>query len=128
MSNKSKGSNAERELYHMFVENNYAAVRAAGSGMMDNTSCDLIAGKLGKKYAVECKASKKKNKYITKKQIEELMIFSEIFGLEPVVAVKFNRQGWFFLHPKELEDSGKHLSVSLDLVKEKGRRFGQAFS
>lgn len=112
----------------MFVDNCFRAVRVAGSGMMENTSCDLIAGNGKRKYSVECKASKNKNKYITKKQIEELMIFSEIFGLEPVVAIKFNRQGWYFLHPRELEDSGKHLSVSLDLVKEKGKRFGQMFA
>ena len=128
MGNKEKGANAERELYQMFIENNFRAVRVAGSGMMENTSCDLIAGKPGKKYCIECKASKKTSKYITKKQIEEFMVFSECFGQVPVVAVKFNRQGWFFLSPHELEDSGKNWCVSLELVKEKGKRFSQFFS
>ena len=50
MSNKQKGSKAERELYQMFIENNFRAVRVAGSGMMENTACDLIAGKKGKKF------------------------------------------------------------------------------
>src|SRR3989338_10865054 len=99
MSNKSKGSNVERELYQMFIDNTYRAVRVAGSGMMDNTACDLIAGKQGKKFCIECKSSKKSYKYITKKQIEEFLVFSEIFGLEPVIAVRFNREGWFFIHP-----------------------------
>lgn len=125
--NKHKGANAERELYHMFVSNSYAAVRAAGSGMMENTSCDLIAGKKGKKYCVECKASKDTLKYITKKQIEEFLVFSDVFGLEPVIAVRFNREGWFFIHPKNLKDSGKNWCVSLELAKDKGKRFGEMF-
>jgi len=127
MSNKSKGANAERELYQMFIDNCFRAVRVAGSGMMDNTSCDLIAGKTGKKYSIECKATKFKNKYITKEQISDFLVFSEIFGLEPVVAIKFNRKGWFFIHPKELEDTGKYWSLSLKLAEAKGKRFSQMF-
>jgi len=127
MGNKEKGANAERELYQMFIDNSFRAVRVAGSGMMENTSCDLIAGKPGKKFCVECKASKSLNKYITKKQIEEFMIFSEMFGLEPVIAIKFNRQGWYFLSPLNLEDSGKNWALSLDRAREKGKRFSQYF-
>jgi len=128
MGNKEKGANAERELYQMFIDNNFRAVRVAGSGMAENTSCDLIAGNSQGKFCIECKASKKTNKYITKKQIEEFMVFSEIFGLKPVIAVKFNRQGWFFLKPEDLENSGKNFVVSLENAREKGKRFGQAFS
>ena len=129
MGNKEKGANAERELYQMFIDSSHRAVRVAGSGMMENTACDLIAGKKGRgcKYCVEVKTSKKPIKYITKKQIEEFIIFSEIFGLKPVIAVKFNRQGWFFLNPKQLKDSGKNWCISLELARKKGRRFGQAF-
>ncbi|MFH1710807.1 MAG: Holliday junction resolvase Hjc [Nanoarchaeota archaeon] len=127
MGNKEKGANAERELYQMFIDNSFRAVRVAGSGMMENTSCDLIAGKDGKKYCIECKASKKTSKYITKEQISDFLVFSEIIGLEPVVAVKFNRKGWYFLNPKDLVDSGKHLVVSLELAQEKGKRFSQFF-
>ena len=50
MSNKQKGSKTERELYQMFIDNSYRAVRVAGSGMMDNTAADIIAGKKGRKY------------------------------------------------------------------------------
>lgn len=128
MGNKEKGANAERELYQMFIDNFFRAVRVAGSGMMENTSCDLIAGKRGQKYCVECKASKKPSKYITKKQIEEFLVFSEIFGLEPVIAVRFNREGWFFLHPSDLQNSGKNWLVSLEIAKQKGKRFSQFFS
>ena len=127
MGNKEKGSNAERELYQMFIDNCFRAVRVAGSGMMDNTACDLIAGKPGKKYCIEVKSSKKPVKYITKKQVEEFVIFSQMFGLKPVVAVRFNREGWFFINPKNLEDSGKNWVISLEKARKKGKRFGQAF-
>jgi Holliday junction resolvase len=127
MGNKEKGANAERELYAMFVENCFRAVRVAGSGMMENTSCDLLAGKDGKKYCIECKASKKTDKYITKEQISDFIVFASIFQLDPVIAVKFNRQGWFFLAPSDLEDSGKNWKVSLKIAQEKGKRFSQFF-
>lgn len=128
IGNKEKGANAERELYSLFVENGYRAVRVAGSGMMENTSCDLIAGKKGKKYCIEAKSCKSTNKYISKEQIEDFIIFSEIFCLTPIIAVRFNRLGWFFLNPKDLLNSGKNWCVNLDLARTKGKRFGQAFS
>ena len=127
MGNKEKGANTERELYQIFIDNNFRAVRVAGSGMMDNTACDLIAGKSGKKYCIEVKSCKKPYKYISKKQVEEFIVFSQIFGLKPVIAVRFNREGWFFLKPENLENSGKNWCVSLDLARKKGKRFGQAF-
>jgi len=128
MSNKSKGSKCERELYDLFIKNNFRAVRVAGSGMMENTACDLIAGKNGAgKYSIEAKSSKSPNKYITKKQIEEFVIFSEIFGLTPVVALRFNREGWIFINPNQLRDSGKNWAISLDEAKATGKRFSQFF-
>lgn len=128
MSNKSKGSNVERELYEMFVKNNFRAVRVAGSGRMDNADCDLIAGKKGERYSIEVKSSKKPVKYITKEQVENFMVFSEIFGLTPVIALRFNRLGWFFLNPSDLEDSGKNYVISLETARQKGKRFSQYFS
>jgi Holliday junction resolvase len=128
MSNKAKGSKAERELYDMLVKNNYRAVRVAGSGVMENADCDLIAGNLkGKKFAIEVKSSKSPRKYISKEQIEKFVIFSHIFELKPVIALRFNREGWIFLEPKELNDSGKNLGISLEEAKQKGKRFFQFF-
>lgn len=125
--NKAKGSKAERELYQMFVNNNYRAVRVAGSGMMENADCDILAGKKGKKFCIEVKSTKKSIKYITKEQIESFMIFSEIFKLKPVIAIRFNRLGWYFINPKYLQDSGKYYSISLKLVQKKAKRFAQYF-
>jgi Holliday junction resolvase len=111
----------------MFVENNYRAVRVAGSGTMENADCDLIAGKKGKKYCIEAKSSKKPVKYITKDQINRFVTFSEIFKLAPVIAVRFNRIGWFFLNPKDMQDSGKNWVVNLEIAQKKGKRFSQFF-
>ena len=128
MSNKSKGSKAERELLRKFTENGWRAARVAGSGVNDDSPCDLIAGRAGKgKYAVECKSSKSKNIYITKSQIEDFVIFATIMGLKPVIAVRFNREGWLFMFPKELKDTGKYWTISLTTAKEKGKKFAQFF-
>ncbi len=128
MGNKEKGANAERELYQMFVDNNFRAVRVAGSGTMENADCDLIAGNIkGNRYCIEAKSSKKAIKYITKDQIGRFVTFSEIFKLKPVVAVRFNRLGWFFINPKDLKDSGKNWVVDLEICQKKGKKFSQFF-
>lgn len=127
MGNKEKGANAERELYQMFIDNSHRAVRVAGSGTMNNADCDLIAGKKGKKYCIEVKTCKKTSKYISKKQIENFIVFSEIFGLKPILAVRFNRKGWFFINPKKLKNTGKNWAISLEEARKKGKRFSQAF-
>lgn len=127
MGNKEKGANAERELLKMFSENGFRAVRVAGSGLADESPCDLIAGKSRKKYCIECKTSKDKKRYIDKRQIEDFLVFSEIFGMKPLIAVRFNREGWFFLSPKYLEKTGSGLAVSLETTRKKGKRFGQIF-
>lgn len=129
--NKSKGSNIERELFMKFIERgDYRVVRVAGSGTMKNADCDLIAGKKGKKYAIEVKSSRKPIKYITKKQINNFLVFCEIFGLKPVLALRINREGWFFLHPKFLKDTEenrKNFVITLEEAKKKGKRFAQFF-
>jgi Holliday junction resolvase len=125
MANKHKGSNAERELLKMFCENSWRAARVAGSGVNDDSPCDLIAGKPGKKFAIECKTTRKTTQYISKVQMEDFLIFSEIMGLTPVIAIKFLREGWLFLNPGEMRDAGKTWAIKLEDAKVVGKRFGQ---
>lgn len=127
--NKAKGSKVERELFQMFIENNYRAVRVAGSGTMEYADCDLIAGRAekGKKFCVEAKSSKKLSVYISKKQIENFIVFSDIFGLKPVIATRFNRFGWFFINPKHLKSTGKNFVINIETARKKGKRFSQFF-
>ena len=128
MSNKQKGSNAERELLKLFSENGWRALRVAGSGVNDESPCDLIAGKIGKGgYAIEAKSGKKNAIYITKEQIEDFVLFSSTIGLKAVIAARFNREGWIFLNPLQLADSGKSWVVRLSEAKQNGKRFGQFF-
>lgn len=128
---KAKGSRAERELLELFTQNGWSAARVAGSGVNDNTFCDLIAGKSGRKaYTIEAKSSKNPRIYITKKQVEDFVKFSEVMGLTPVIAARFNREGWIFINPfdpDQLEDSGTNWVVNLKNVKQKGKKFGQFF-
>ncbi len=129
MSNKEKGSRVERELIKLFTENSWRAIRVAGSGIGEDSPCDLIAAKRGKKaHVIEVKSSKKTTIYITKQQIEDFILFSSIIGLTPVIALRFNREGWFFIDPKKhLKDTGKYWSVSLETAREKGKRFSHFF-
>lgn len=129
MSNKSKGSNAERELVRIFTEQGWRAVRVAGSGVNDDSPCDIIAAKISKEACViEAKSSKQNRIYIKKAQIEDFLIFASMTGLQPVLATRFNREGWFFLKPEQLEDSGVNWVVSLENAKSNGRRFSQFFN
>jgi Holliday junction resolvase len=128
MSNKAKGSKAERELLGIFTENGWRAIRVAGSGVNDNSPCDLMAGKIGRKgYTIEAKSSKSTAIYITKSQIEDFVTFSHIMGLEPVIALRFNYEGWIFIKPQQLQDSGKNWVAHLKYVKQNGLKFGQFF-
>ena len=94
---------------------------------MENADCDLIAGKKGKKFAIEVKSSKKPVKYISKEQINNFIVFSEIFGLKPIIALRFNREGWLFINPKYLRDTGKNWVITLKEAQKKGKKFSQFF-
>lgn len=122
--NKTKGSRTERELQHLLHENGWAPLRVAGSGSSPLPSPDLVAGKAGRVLAIECKSGKS-TRYIDKKQINELKEFSERFGAEAWVGIRFDAKGWFFLTINDLNKSGNSLSINLDLAKEKGLTFEQ---
>ena len=126
--NKAKGSKAERELVKLFTEHGWRAVRVAGSGIGEDSPCDIIAAKVKRKgFTIEAKSSKKSIIYISREQIEDFILFSSLIGLKPVIAVRFNREGWLFLDPKYLRNTGKYWAVSLKTAKSKGKRFSQFF-
>jgi Holliday junction resolvase len=126
--NKAKGSKAERELVKLFTEQGWRAVRVAGSGVGEDSPCDILAAKAGKKgHTIEAKSSKKSTIYITKEQINDFVLFSNLIGLKPVIAARFNREGWLFVNPMHLKDTGKYWALSLQTAKDKGQRFSQFF-
>lgn len=120
MSAKSKGSNGERELVRQFWELGFASMRCAGSGSSHYPSPDIIAGKLGKRFAIECKVTKENIKYFEKDEISQLQYFSNFFGAEPYVAVKFSKKQWFFFTIDDLKENNNSLSIRIDDCELKG--------
>ncbi|MBW2981927.1 Holliday junction resolvase [Candidatus Woesearchaeota archaeon] len=125
MSRKSIGINAERELIHLFWSNGWSAVRVAGSGSSHYPSCDIIASNAVRKLAIESKVTKDKGKYFSKEEIGQLREFSEKFGAESWIGIKFKNLNWFFISLEDLEIVGKNYVVSVELAKNKGLLFNQ---
>ena len=123
MSRKSKGTNAERDLVHKFWANNFAAVRIAGSGSNKYPSADLIASNKLRRMVIECKTSASESKYFTKEDVEQLRIFAGLFGAEPWIAMRFDKQEWHFLNPDDLRVTDTGFAIDLELIKNKGLLF-----
>ena len=124
MSSKGKGTRLERELFHMFWKTGkFQPLRVAGSGSTTILSVDLLIGGQGRYLAIECKALKQGRKYISPERIKELKDFSEKFGAEPWLAIRFNNQPWYFIRIEDLERTKTNYVVYLELVKKKGLLF-----
>ncbi len=120
--NKKRGIAAERELLHILWDKGFACCRVAGSGSIPEPSCDLLAGNTKKRHAIEVKTTKKGKKYISKEQFKSFLEFSDKFGLTPLFAIKFMRQGWFFIKPEHLDETEKSYSISLERAKLKNTK------
>jgi Holliday junction resolvase len=123
MGHKSAGINAERQLLHDFWKAGWACVRVAGSGSSRYPSVDLLAAKRDRKFAIECKSTLSLTKYFPNEEIQDLKIFAELFGAEPWIAIRFRKQGWLFLTPKELRKTEKGYCASLHETKVLGHTF-----
>lgn len=121
MNTKAKGTNAERELVHMFWNANFACFRAAGSGSIKYPCPDLIAGNNIRKLALEVKISGKEYQHLSKKEIDDLSEFSKMFGAEPWIAVKF--KDWHFLTLEDINQTGSNFSVTKETAELKGLSF-----
>lgn len=120
----NKGSNAERELIHMFWQvEGWVACRVAGSGRMPYPLPDVIAGNKEKKLVIECKTTAKDYQYLTKEEVKELVEFSQRFNAEPLIGIKFTREEWFFLKPEYLTETDKNFVVPREKIKQKGIKF-----
>ena len=107
----------------LFNESGWSAIRSAGSGSSQYPSPDILAGNSLRKLAIECKITKDKKKYFQKCEIEQLNTFSNRFGSESWIGVKFPKNEWHFIKIDDLEQTGACWAVSLDLIKEKGLVF-----
>tara|TARA_Y100000034_G_scaffold135760_1_gene208985 strand:- start:2 stop:436 length:435 start_codon:yes stop_codon:yes gene_type:complete len=130
---KRKGTRNERELFHMFWDNDWVALRTAGSGSTPLPAPDLIVSGMNvittplppeeKILAIECKAIKSNRKYFSQKEINELNEFSKKFGASPYIAIKFDRKEWRFVHTKDMGFAKTNHYISLDLAQKKGLKF-----
>lgn len=120
MNRKAKGTKGERELVRAFNEGNWACSRIAGSGSSKYPAPDIIAGNAIRRMAIECKVTKDKKKYLTKEEIDQLRTFSQMFGAESWVAVKFGAEPWYFLMLEDLQETGNNWVVSLEVAQRRG--------
>jgi len=120
MSLKSKGTNAERELIHLLWKQGIAASRVAGSGSTRYPSPDIIAGNIDRKLAIECKSIKGNYKYIPKEDIEQLKEFSQVFGCESWIGLRFSKSEWLFVSLEDLSETEKSFSINRETAKRKG--------
>ena len=121
---KKKGTRAERELLHLFWENNWAAMRAAGSGSTSRPSPDIIASKNNNTLAIECKSIKNSRHHFNKDEINQLTFFSELFGAKPIIGMRFDNEGWYFLEIENIPmNKNGNYSISLELSKTIGLSF-----
>ncbi len=111
MAFKAKGSAAERELLTMLWGVNFAAIRAAGSGVQKFYSPDVLASNGSKIMAIECKSTKHKYQYFDPEQVRQLLAFATMFKAEPWLAVKFSAD-WKFFKPSDLKQTGKAFVVT----------------
>lgn len=125
MSRKSKGINAERELIHLFWHKGWACIRVAGSGASRYPTPDIVAGNSKRALAVECKSSKSQYQYLEITEVNNLKKFSEMFGAEPWIGVRFNSMQWSFYRPEEMEPTKTNFVVTR---KTKGKSFSELIS
>ena len=126
MSHKSKGIAAERELIHLFWKTGkFAAVRVAGSGAIKYPVPDIFAASQTKKFAIECKSTKGDMQYIEKKAVQELIQFANITQTQPIIAVRFDRTGWYFLTPEGLRDTGQNYVIRKNEVSFRSQTFDE---
>ncbi|AHF80156.1 Holliday junction resolvase Hjc [Thermococcus paralvinellae] len=115
-----KGASAERELIKMLEKEGFAVIRSAGSKKVD-----IVAGN-GKIYlCIEVKSTKGEKLYINEEDIDKLVNFAEKFGGKAVIAVKFIKNGWYFIYPNQLVKNGKNYKISLRDAKYKGSTFDE---
>ena len=125
VNKKAKGTNGERELVRLFNEAGWGCIRIAGSGSSRYPSPDILAGNAIRRVAVECKVTAGQKKYLTADEIEQLKVFSQKFGAEAWIGVRFQGEQWYFLMLEDLQNTESNWVVSLEMAKLKGLTMGE---
>jgi len=103
MSANRKGDRRERELVNQLDAAGFAVMRAPASGSAtDRDLPDVLAGDDGQFYAIEAKSSSGDPIYLSGEEVEALIYFAQNFGAKARIAVRFDREDWYFFHPGDL--------------------------
>ncbi|XVH32918.1 Holliday junction resolvase Hjc [Haloferacaceae archaeon DSL9] len=111
MAANRKGDRRERELVNKLDEAGFAVMRAPASGSATERELpDVLAGNGEVFYAIEAKSSSGRPIYLTGEEVEALIYFARNFGAKARIAVRFDREDWYFFHPGELHvtDGGNY--------------------
>lgn len=115
-----KGSIAERELMGLLESNGFMVARIAGSGKNQNP--DVLAFREGLQYAFECKNWDSDSLRLEKAQWQGLLEWTLVSGITTYIAWKRGKDNWLLIHPKEMDESEKGCSVSLEKAMLIGRK------
>jgi Holliday junction resolvase len=127
-SRKRLGSDAERELCHIFISKNFRVIRSAGSGTLTNSECDIIVANKKKAYCIESKSTRKGGVYIPKDRMNKFLKFAEDTNFTPLVALRFIRENWIFVKPEQFNSEGNTYGITLKKAKQEGLCFEACFS
>ena len=111
MSANRKGDRRERELVNALDDAGFAVMRAPASGAAtDRELPDVLAGNGETFYAIEAKSSAADPIYLSGEEVEALLFFARNFGAKARIAVRFDRENWYFFHPGDLytTDAGSY--------------------
>jgi Holliday junction resolvase len=111
MPGNPKGDRRERELVNRLDEAGFAVMRAPASGSSTARELpDALAGDGELFYAIEAKSSSGDPIYLDGEEVEALVYFARNFGAKPRIAVRFDREDWYFFHPADLytTDAGSY--------------------
>ena len=122
-----KGINTERKLVHKLWKYGFAAIRvpASGAGGSSTPKPDIICGN-GKRYlAFEVKTTKNDILYIKQHDVKTLIEFSELFGAEAYIAIKFKYdKSYYFLKKDDLSTTRfNNYKITKELASQKGLTF-----
>ncbi|WP_435067818.1 Holliday junction resolvase Hjc [Haloplanus sp. C73] len=103
MAANRKGDRRERELVNELDAAGFAVMRAPASGSATERDLpDVLAGDGEQFFAIEAKSSAGDPIYLTGEEVEALIYFSRNFGANARIAVRFDREDWYFFHPGDL--------------------------
>lgn len=122
-----KGDRRERELVNELDAAGFAVIRAPASGSATQRELpDVLAGNGAEFYAIEAKASAGDPIYLGGEEVEALRYFGDNFGARPRVAVRFDREAWYFFHPGDVHvTDGGNYRVKKELALAEGATMGE---